>query len=247
MPTSQLYGATIARNPAAGRRVALTYDDGPNPRYTPELLELFERHGAHATFFQIGKWVEREPALAREVQAAGHAIGNHTFTHPTLALCSSARVTEELARCHAASTEAGVHYAEVDGAQLMRCPWGRRRPGTLRAIRAAGYVPVQWSITGWDWQPRRSAENIAEHGFKATRRRRDPAARWRAHRAAGRPLALGGGHPHDPRAPGRRGLRVRDDPGAGQAGALTALPISASSARSSEAAMQVKMGVSDSV
>ncbi len=50
----------------------------------------------------------------------------------------------------------------------MRCPWGRRRPGTLRAIRAAGYVPVQWSITGWDWQPRRSAENIAEHGFKAT-------------------------------------------------------------------------------
>ena len=168
VPTSQLYGATIARNPAAGRRVALTYDDGPNPRYTPELLELFERHGAHATFFQIGKWVEREPALAREVQAAGHAIGNHTFTHPTLALCSSARVTEELARCHAASTEAGVHYAEVDGGQLMRCPWGRRRPGTLRAIRAAGYVPVQWSITGWDWQPRRSAENIAEHGFKAT-------------------------------------------------------------------------------
>jgi peptidoglycan/xylan/chitin deacetylase (PgdA/CDA1 family) len=167
VPTSQLYGATIARNPSAGRRVALTYDDGPNPRYTPQLLELFASHGVHATFFQIGKWVEREPALAREVQDAGHAIGNHTFTHPTLALCSGERVTEELRRCRAASHDAGVRYAEVDGAALMRCPWGRRRPGTLRAVRAAGYVPVQWSITGWDWQERRTAENIAEHGFKA--------------------------------------------------------------------------------
>jgi peptidoglycan/xylan/chitin deacetylase (PgdA/CDA1 family) len=167
VPTSQLYGATIARNPAAGRRIALTYDDGPNPRYTPQLLELFEAHGAHATFFQIGKWVQGEPALAREVQAAGHAIGNHTFTHPTLALCSTERVTEELRRCHAASEEAGIRYAEVDGAALMRCPWGRRRPGTLRAVRAAGYVPVQWSITGWDWQERRSAESITGKCLKA--------------------------------------------------------------------------------
>jgi peptidoglycan-N-acetylglucosamine deacetylase len=167
VPTSQLYGATIARNPAADRRIALTYDDGPNPSFTPHLLELFAAHDAHATFFQIGKWVEREPALAREVQAAGHAIGNHTFTHPTLALCSRRRVQEELRRCHAASSEAGVSYAEVGGAALMRCPWGRRRPGTLRAIRAAGYVPVQWSITGWDWQERQTAQSIADHGLKA--------------------------------------------------------------------------------
>jgi peptidoglycan/xylan/chitin deacetylase (PgdA/CDA1 family) len=167
IPTSQLYGATIARRPGAGARIALTYDDGPNPKHTPALLELFERHGAHATFFQIGKWVDREPALAREVQAAGHAIGNHTFTHPTLALCSNARVTEELHRCHDASARAEIRYAQVDGASLMRCPWGRRRPGTLRAIRRAGYMPVQWSITGWDWQDRQTAGSIARHGLKA--------------------------------------------------------------------------------
>jgi peptidoglycan-N-acetylglucosamine deacetylase len=100
-PTSQLYGRTIAHAPGAGNRIAITYDDGPNPIYTPQLLELYERHGAKATFFEIGKWIEREPALAREVQAAGHALGNHTYTHPTLALCSSDRVKEELRRCRA--------------------------------------------------------------------------------------------------------------------------------------------------
>lgn len=167
VPKSQLYGKTIFRNRDAGKRIALTYDDGPNPDYTPELLELLARHGAHATFFQIGKWVEREPALAREVREAGHAVGNHTFTHPTLALCSTERVQEELRRCHGASEAAGIEYSKVDGASLMRCPWGRRRGGTLRAVRAAGYAPVQWSITGWDWAERKSAEDIAGRCLKA--------------------------------------------------------------------------------
>ena len=168
-PLSQLYGKTIPRAPdaPAGNRIALTYDDGPNPIYTPRLLELFERHGAKATFFQVGRWIEREPALAREVQAAGHALGNHTYTHPTLALCSSARVKEELARCRVAAEAAELRFAQVDGSDLMRCPWGRRRPGTLRAVREEGYVAVQWSITCWDWRTREDWQDFARRGLKA--------------------------------------------------------------------------------
>lgn len=167
VPKSQLYGKTIFRNRDAGKRIALTYDDGPNPAYTPELLELLARHAAHATFFQIGKWVEREPALAKEVRDAGHAVGNHTFNHPTLALCSTDRVKEELRLCHEASQAADIEYSTVDGASLMRCPWGRRRPGTLRAVKSAGYMPVQWSITGWDWAERKTADDIAGRCLKA--------------------------------------------------------------------------------
>lgn len=167
VPKSQLYGKTIFRNRDAGKRIALTYDDGPNPAYTPELLALLARHGAHATFFQIGKWVEREPALAKEVRDAGHAVGNHTFNHPTLALCSTDRVKEELRLCHEASQAADIEYSTVDGASLMRCPWGRRRPGTLRAVKSAGYMPVQWSITGWDWAERKTADDIAGRCLKA--------------------------------------------------------------------------------
>ena len=87
-PTSQLYGATICRSPSGERKIALTYDDGPNPVHTPRLMKILERYDAHATFFLIGKWAEREPELIRELHAAGHAIGNHTYTHPTMPLLS---------------------------------------------------------------------------------------------------------------------------------------------------------------
>ena len=70
-PTAQRYGATIHRERAAGRRIALTYDDGPNPEQTPRLLELLARHDAKATFFLIGEWAEREPALIRRARRGG--------------------------------------------------------------------------------------------------------------------------------------------------------------------------------
>ena len=138
---------------------------------------MLERHGARATFFSIGKWAQREPGLLREVHAAGHAIGNHTQTHPTLALASGAGVADELSRCREAVEGAGVEFSQVDGAALMRPPWGRRRPGTLRAIRAAGYVPVLWSITCWDWRERETAADFAARGKTGTGRRRDPPPR----------------------------------------------------------------------
>jgi peptidoglycan/xylan/chitin deacetylase (PgdA/CDA1 family) len=163
VPTSQFYGPTICRAPEAGKRIAITFDDGPNPAYTEKMMQTLERHGAHGTFFLIGKWTEREPGLARELHAAGHALGNHTFTHPTLALRTSAQVHDEIGRCRAAVEAAGVTFSEVDGEALMRPPWGRRRPGTLRALRSAGYVPVLWSITGWDWRERETADSIARH------------------------------------------------------------------------------------
>ena len=163
IPTSQLYGKTICREPDAGKRIAITFDDGPNPAYTEKMMKTLERHNAHGTFFLIGKWAEREPGLIRELEAAGHARGNHTFTHPTMALKSSSGVHEELRRCRGAVEASGVTFSEVDGAALIRPPWGRRRPGTLKAIRSAGYVPVLWSITGWDWRKRETSHSIARH------------------------------------------------------------------------------------
>lgn len=167
VPTSQLYGRTIHRNRDAGRRIALTYDDGPNPRQTEALMEVLDRYDAHATFFLIGQWAEREPGLVRALTEAGHALGNHTWSHPTLAARSSSAVRDELRRCREAVEGAGVAFSEVDGKALMRPPWGRRRPGTLRAVAADGYVPVLWSITSWDWLRRTTAEKIARRCLKA--------------------------------------------------------------------------------
>ena len=166
-PTAQRYGATIHRERAAGRRIALTYDDGPNPEQTPRLLELLARYDAKATFFLIGKWAEREPALIREHIAAGHAIGNHTYTHPTMPAHGAKRIREELRRCREAVEASGERFSTVDSEALMRPPYGRRRPGTLRTMREEGYVPVTWSITGYDWRGHITAKGITRHCLRA--------------------------------------------------------------------------------
>jgi peptidoglycan/xylan/chitin deacetylase (PgdA/CDA1 family) len=166
-PTSQLYGATICRSRSGERKMALTYDDGPNPVHTPRLMKILDRYDAKATFFLIGMWAEREPELIRELHAAGHAIGNHTHTHPRMPLLSMAAVTDEMARCRAAVEASGVEFTQVDGEALMRPPYGNRRPGTLRAVRAAGYVPVTWSVTCYDWRRTATQAKIARRAGRA--------------------------------------------------------------------------------
>jgi peptidoglycan/xylan/chitin deacetylase (PgdA/CDA1 family) len=167
VPTAQIYGRTIFRERDAGQRICLTYDDGPNPAWTPALLDLLDEHDAKATFFLIGKWSEREPELIREVVARGHAIGNHTFTHPTMPAKSDERIREELDACREAVEAAGVTFSEVAGRMLMRPPYGRRRPGTLRVLKEKGYIGVTWSITGYDWRPHTTADAITRRCLKA--------------------------------------------------------------------------------
>jgi peptidoglycan/xylan/chitin deacetylase (PgdA/CDA1 family) len=166
-PTAQLYGETIHRRRGAAKMLALTYDDGPNPQQTPRLLELLARHDAKATFFLIGAWARREPALIREIVSAGHAIGNHTFTHPSMPAHGAGRIREELYRCREAVEESGERFSTIDGAALMRPPYGRRRPGTLRTMRAEGYVPVTWSVTGYDWRSHTTAQRITRRCLRA--------------------------------------------------------------------------------
>src|SRR5947199_7394860 len=82
-PSSQLFGPAIYRT-ASAKKLALTFDDGPNPLITPRLLNLLEKHNAKATFFLIGQFAQECPSLVKEIAARGHLIGNHTQTHPNL-------------------------------------------------------------------------------------------------------------------------------------------------------------------
>src|SRR5579864_1560278 len=96
-PASQIFGRTLIA-PARPGELALTFDDGPNPAWTPRLLEILARHGAKATFFLVGRFAEEEAALARTIAEAGHLLGNHSWSHPDLSLTASRRVREELVR-----------------------------------------------------------------------------------------------------------------------------------------------------
>src|SRR5579862_7289694 len=88
-PTGQWYGRTFIGKARPSRQLALTYDDGPNDPYTLHLLDVLARHDVRATFFLIGSFVQQRPDTAREVVKAGHVVGNHTFTHPSLTFKSA--------------------------------------------------------------------------------------------------------------------------------------------------------------
>lgn len=156
-PQSQLFGRTLV----AGRHpseFALTYDDGPNDPWTGRLLDLLAQHHVPATFFLIGRHVRRRPDLVRQIQAAGHLIGNHTVTHPWLAIRSPRCVREELTGCNAALEDilgAPVHF--------FRPPHGARRPDVLRAARDLGLTAVLWNAMGFDWRPNITAARIAAY------------------------------------------------------------------------------------
>lgn len=154
-PDSQIFGKTLTA-PRKPGELALTFDDGPNPAWTPQLLDLLAKHGVKATFFMVGSFAQAEPELVRRVAAAGHLIGNHSWSHPNLALTKAEQVTEEL-------TRTSEMLEQISGAKVrfFRPPFGARRPFVLRTARGLGMVPVTWNAMTTDWRTP-SADAIAD-------------------------------------------------------------------------------------
>lgn len=151
VPSSQLFGPTVRRTGDASV-MSLTFDDGPNPSVTPQVLDLLERYGVKATFFVIGRHVRSVPALVKEMAARGHAIGNHTESHPSLALLSPARIAAELDHCdEALLAAAGIIPL------WMRPPYGFRSPLLNGIVTRRGNAGVaMWSAMAHDWKPQQA-------------------------------------------------------------------------------------------
>jgi peptidoglycan-N-acetylglucosamine deacetylase len=143
--SSQVFGDSFWRGSRERRTVALTFDDGPS-KGTPRILEILDRHGVPATFFQCGANVERLPAMARAVEQAGHEIGNHTYSHPYLFLHSPAAIEAELRR-----TQQAIQTHTGATPVWFRAPFGVRWFGVRTAQRRLGLRGVMWTIIGYDW------------------------------------------------------------------------------------------------
>src|ERR1700676_5482180 len=121
--SSELFGPVIS-HAADANTLALTFDDGPNPAVTPQLLDELDRHSARATFFLIGKFARACPELVREISARGHLLGNHTETHANLIFRSRAGIRDELDRRQVAIFSA----PPAAPPRWMRPPYGYRSP-----------------------------------------------------------------------------------------------------------------------
>ena len=131
----QILGDSISRIDIDEKVVALYFDDGPNPKETPLMLDLLDRHRIRATFFMIGRNIERFPDTAREVLKRGHELGNHSYSHPRLIFMSPARVRDELERTDALLRGVGVTgpipFSAPHGAKFIVLPYVLRQMNKL--------------------------------------------------------------------------------------------------------------------
>jgi peptidoglycan/xylan/chitin deacetylase (PgdA/CDA1 family) len=136
-PSSQLFGAYPYRGDPAERRVALTFDDGPNEPYTSQILDYLDSRGIRATFFQVGVCVERHPETTERIAAAGHVIGNHSLTHRFDTYLRPKRFEREVDR-----TQDILRQRLGRTPALARSPWLWRQPMLLRMLRRRRLQPV---------------------------------------------------------------------------------------------------------
>lgn len=140
--------------------VALTFDDGPNPEATPGLLEILAAHGAKATFFMTGEQAVAHPELVAEVRRSGHAIGNHTWDHPSLPLVSDSERRRQIREC--------AKVLPDGGDRLFRAPYGNLSAAAQWDVWRCGHRLIGWSSIIPDWEPL-DAATLAAHAREAVR------------------------------------------------------------------------------
>lgn len=143
---SSIWARTLWRAPAPVNAVALTFDDGPDPDFTPRVLELLREKGVQAAFFCVGSRVREHPALAKQIAEEGHLLGNHSDSHGMWINFSwRRRLREEISACNAAiSQAAGVKP------RLYRAPHGFKNPALGDVLREQGLTAIGWQVRGFD-------------------------------------------------------------------------------------------------
>jgi peptidoglycan-N-acetylglucosamine deacetylase len=151
----------VSRGPATRRRIALTFDDGPDPVWTEQTLAVLDRERVRASFFLVGERAARTPETVRRIAAAGHEIGSHGWSHRSLWLCGPRRTEDEIGR-------AQRFLVDAAGAPIrhFRPPWGMVNAAMFGALRRHGQRCVLWSIQPEGLRatpPERQVEHVLDH------------------------------------------------------------------------------------
>lgn len=148
---------SVLRIAPARDRIVLTFDDGPDPRWTPRLLEVMADHGASATFFLLGTAVRRHPDVARALARGGGEIALHGNDHRRITDLPAREFSRELAEGRRT-----VEQATGTSVRWFRPPYGGQSPLTYALVRRAGLTPVMWTGTFWDWRELPQEERVTK-------------------------------------------------------------------------------------
>jgi len=152
LPRSRLLGPNLSRLPAAAaarHEVSLTFDDGPDPRTTPQILDLLDRHGAKASFFCVGEKAAAHPAIVKDIVRRGHSVENHSYHHSYAFACFGiARMSREIELAQQA-----LHDITGRAPGFFRAPAGFRSPLLDFVLSRRGLSYVSWTRRGFDTAP----------------------------------------------------------------------------------------------
>lgn len=166
----RLYGGVVWRaslprplSPRGERGdVYLTFDDGPRPEITPQLLDILKEEGVRATFFMVGENAARYPELVERVRREGHTIGNHTYHHVKGWKVSVEEYIEEVMRAQKVLTPPRLSSGEENGCKPFRPPYGKMTWRQKRALRQMGYDIYLWDVLTHDYDKDYSSERMLE-------------------------------------------------------------------------------------
>jgi peptidoglycan/xylan/chitin deacetylase (PgdA/CDA1 family) len=161
---SWIFGKPLTHLPGPTSAVSITFDDGPNPRATPVILDVLRREQVRATFFVLGRHADRWPELVRRMADEGHQIANHGYWHRKLHRRTPGYVRDDLTR----GTEAVCLAAGLTGLHHFRAPHGFRNPWVTPIAASLGQRTVGWSLGVWD-SARPGADEIVRRALAGMR------------------------------------------------------------------------------
>lgn len=159
-----------------GKKVALTFDDGPDHKYTPQILDILRKYNIHATFFLVGEHAEKYPDMVKRIKDEGHAVGNHTWDHQDLEKLSTDGIKDEI-------TKADTELERLTGGKptLFRAPYGAVSAEVTMIAAETGHQMIGWSVDTMDWD----GKSIAQI-FSAVRKEGKPGSIILQHSAGGK-------------------------------------------------------------
>ena len=139
-------GVIFSGTTACGKKIALTFDDGPHPVKTPKILEILEKNGVKATFFVVGSLAEYHPEIVKKEAELGHEIANHSYTHPRFSKLTEAEIKAEIEK-----TDKIIKKAAGVTPRLFRPPEGAYSQGIVSIAASLGKETVIWTVDTLDW------------------------------------------------------------------------------------------------